>query len=152
MDLVRANSKITLLLCIVPVVSGCAALGVADVVDYWYAKEFRDSLVDLSKLDAETQTGLTKITFVESADGLNAMFKGEVTGSACRQTTRWQPELNEMNGTTPEQAATRQLQFKAMQRAANAVAARSCKHTEGIDWRHNCFGSWTCTGEAILIP
>jgi hypothetical protein len=35
---------------------------------------------------------------------------------------------------------------------ANAVVARSCKHTEGIDWRHNCFESWTCTGEAILIP
>ena len=79
------------------------------------------------------------------------MPKGAVMGLACRLTTTWQPELNETNGTTPEEAARKQLLLKAMQLGANAVAAPSCKHKEGIDWRNNCFASWACTGEAILV-
>jgi hypothetical protein len=64
----------------------------------------------------------------------------------------WRPELNEKNGQTPEEAARTQLRVKAMQKGADAVAAPSCKHKDGIDWSNNCFESWVCTGQAVAMP
>jgi hypothetical protein len=100
-----------------------------------------------------------QIKFIESAAGLGSTPKGEVVGLACKLTVAllvfkwiWRPELNEINGKTPEEAARTQLLVKAMQMGANAVAAPSCTHKDGIDWGNNCFESWVCSGQAVLVP
>lgn len=147
-----AIRKLTLLVVVLPAASGCAALGAADVGESAYDAAFRTKIVDPSKLSVEDQTRLKGITFIESAAGLNAMPKGEVAGLSCKLTTTWQPELNEVNGTTPEEAARKQLLLKAMQMGANAVASPSCKHKKLIDWGNDCFESWACTGDAVLVP
>nr|MBP6110742.1 hypothetical protein [Rhodocyclaceae bacterium]MBP6280384.1 hypothetical protein [Rhodocyclaceae bacterium] len=64
----------------------------------------------------------------------------------------WRPVLNELNGLTPEAAALTQLRLKALKKGANAVAAPVCTHNVGIDWGNNCFESWVCTGQAVLVP
>jgi hypothetical protein len=85
--------------------------------------------------------------------------KGEVVGLACKLTVallvfkwNWRPELGDTNGKTPEEAARTQLRLKAMNLGANAVASPICIHKDGIDWGNNCFESWVCTGQAVLLP
>ena len=147
-----AIRKIIVLLAMLPAASGCASLGLADAAESAYNAASRITIVDLSKLNVEDEIRLKHITFIESATGLNALPKGGVSGLACRLTMTWQPELNETNGMIPEEAARRQLVLKAMRMGANAVAGPNCKHKKLIDWGNNCFESWVCTGEAVLVP
>ena len=146
-------------MCILPLVSGCASIGAAYGGESAYNAAFRVKIEETSKLPEDERIRLKQISFVDSAAGLNGTPKGEVVGLACKLTVAllvfkwtWQPELNETNGLTPEQAARTQLQLKAMRNGANVVAAANCTHKDGIDWGNNCFESWVCTGQAFLVP
>ena len=159
MQALYATIKVTLLLDILLSISGCASIGSAYGVEGAYNAAFRTKIEDASKLPEEEQVRLKEVKFIESAAGLNSPPKGEVVGLSCKLTVAllvfkwtWQPELNETNGKTPEEAARTQLLLKAMQKGANAVAAPSCTHKDGIDWGNNCFESWVCTGQAVLVP
>lgn len=140
-------------------ISGCASIGASYGIEGAYNAAFRTKIEDASKLPEDEQNRLGEIRFIESATALDSTPKGEVVGLACKLTVAvlvfkwtWRPELNETNGKTPEEAARRQLLLKAMQRGATAVVAPSCIHKEGIDWGNNCFESWVCTGQAVLLP
>jgi hypothetical protein len=159
MHALHATTKLTLLSGMLLFISGCASIGAAYGVEGAYNAAFRAKIEDASKLPGEEQIRLRKIKFIESAAGLDSTAKGEVVGLACKLTVAvlvfkwtWRPELNETNGKTPEEAARTQLLLKAMQKGANAVAAPSCVHKDSIDWGSNCFESWVCTGQAVLVP
>lgn len=148
-----------LLLGIPPVLSGCASVGIAYGGESAYNAAFREKIEETSKLPEAEQGRLKQIKFIESAEGQGGTAKGEVVGLACKLTVAllvfkwtWQPELGDTNGRTPEEAARTQLRLKAMKRGANAVAAPSCVHKDGIDWGNNCFESWVCTGQAVFVP
>jgi hypothetical protein len=124
-----------------------------------YNAAFRERIVEPSVLSPEEQSRLQQVRFIDSAAGTGGTPKGEVVGLACKLTAAvfvfkwvWKPELDASSGFTPEEAARSQLRIKAMQIGANAVAAPSCLHKEGIDWGNNCFESWRCTGQAYALP
>jgi hypothetical protein len=144
---------------LLPAISGCASVGIGYGGEAAYNAAFRDKITDASKLPAEEQNKLQQVKVIESASGVEGTPKGEVVGLACKLTVAafvfkwvWKPELNEVNGLTPEDAARTQLRIKAMQAGANAVIAPSCTHKDGIDWGNNCFESWRCTGQAFVTP
>ena len=144
---------------LLPAFSGCASIGIAYVGEAAYNAAFREKITDASKLSSEDQSRIQQVKVVESAAGVEGTPKGEVVGLACKLTAAvfefkwdWKPELNELNGLTPEEAARTQLRIKAMQNGANAVVAPSCMHKDGIDWGNNCFESWRCSGQAFVIP
>ena len=96
---------------------------------------------------------------VALAGRLEGTPRGKVVGLACKLNAgvfvfewTWKPELNEANGLTPEEAARNQLRLKAMRTGANAVVVSSCTHKESSDWGNDCFESWRCTGQALLVP
>lgn len=159
MGTLNSYSKIAVAVAFLPAFSGCASIGIAFGAEAGYNAAFREKISDASKLSSEEQSRLVQVKVVESAAGLEGTPKGEVVGLACKLTAAlfvfkwvWKPELNEANGLTPENAARTQLRIKAMQNGANAVAAPSCTHMDGIDWGNNCFESWRCTGQAFVIP
>ena len=159
MQPIRTTSKVALSLGLLALLSGCASINTAYVVDAAYNAEFRVKIDDASKLPEQDQSRLKQIKFIESAVPLAGTAMGQVVGLSCKLTVAlfvfqwtWRPELNETNGQTPKEAARTQLLVKAMQKGANAVAAASCIHKDGIDWGNNCFESWVCTGEAVLVP
>jgi hypothetical protein len=146
-------------LCILLLLSGCASIGAAYGGEAAYNAMFRTKIEDASKLLADDQQKLKQVKFIDSTEGIDTTPKGQVVGLSCKLTVAvlvfkwtWRPELNEMNGKTPEEAARTQLLLKAMQKGANAVAAPSCVHKDGIDWGNNCFESWVCTGQAVVLP
>jgi hypothetical protein len=150
---------IVLLLSAPQLLTGCASIGIAYGGESAYNAAFRTKIEDLSKLSEEDQARLKQASFIESSSGLDLTPKGEVIGLACKLTVAllvfkwtWQPELNDLNGNTPEEAARTQMLFKAMKNGANAVYAPSCAHKDGIDWGNNCFESWVCTGQAVVRP
>ena len=149
--------KTAIAVVLVPAVSGCASILISHVADTAYNAAFREKITDVSKLSSEEQSRLQQVKVVESAAGLEGTPKGEVVGLACKSALLvfkwvWQPDLNEANGLTPEDAARTQLRLKAMQNGANAVVAPACTHKDGVDWGNNCFESWRCTGQALVIP
>jgi hypothetical protein len=139
--------------------SGCASIGASIGVEASYNAAFRAKLEDISKKPIEDQIKTQQVRFLDESPNLAVQQKGQVVGLSCKLTPAvfvfswvWHPELNEINGMNPEDAARRQLSFKAMQLGANAVVKASCTHRDGIDWGNNCFESWICTGQAILVP
>lgn len=149
---------IRLLLGILPMLSGCASIGIGYGGDSAYNAAFRTKIEDASKLTPNEQVRLKEIKIIASVEGLNSVPRGEVVGLSCKLTVAllvfkwtWRPVLNETNGLTPEEAALTQLRLKAMQKGANAVAAPSCTHKDGVDWGNNCFESWICSGQAVLV-
>lgn len=149
----------TLWLCVAPVVSGCASIGASYGAESVYNAAFRTKIEDVSSKTTNDQLRVRQVKFVDATAGLISTSKGEVLGLSCKLTPAvlvfrwvWRPELNEVNGKTPEEAARTQLLFKAMQLGANAVVAPSCVHKDGIDWGNNCFESWLCTGQAVVVP
>jgi hypothetical protein len=147
-----------LFLCTPPLLSGCASIGAAYGAESAYNAAFRTKIEDASKLPEDDQVRLKQVKFIESAVDSNGTPKGQVVGLACKLTVAllvfrwtWRPELNETNGKTPEDAARIQLLLKAMRKGANAVAAPRCVHNDGVDWGNNCFESWVCTGQAVLL-
>ena len=150
---------ITVFLCMLPMLSGCASIGAAYGGEAVYNAAFRIKIEDASKLPVDEQVKLKEVKFIDSAQSLDSVSKGEVVGLSCKLTVAvlvfkwtWRPELNEVNGKTPEEAARTQLLIKAMQKGANAVAAPSCVHRDGVDWGNNCFESWVCGGQAVTLP
>lgn len=152
---------------LVSVVLGCApyigtvltdiAAGIGTEAAYHGA--FREKMEDISKLPEEDQIRLRQVRIFTSAARLEGTPKGKVVGLACKVTTgvfaiklTWKPELNEANGLTPDDVARNQLRLKAMRKGANAVVVWSCTHKENVDWGNDCFESWRCTGQALVIP
>ena len=140
------------------VVSGCASIGASYGAESVYNAAFRTKIEDVSTKTPDEQVRVRQVKFVDAnADLITS--KGKVVGLSCKLTPAvlvfrwvWRPELNEVNGTTPEEAARTQLLFKALQLGANAVVAPNCVHKAGIDWRNNCFESWVCAGQAAIVP
>jgi hypothetical protein len=144
---------------LLPVVSGCASIGVGYSGEAAYNAAFREKIVDVTKLNAEELDKLQHVQLVESGQAIEGAPKGEVVGLACKLTAAlfvfkwvWKPELNEANGRTPEDAARTQLRIKAMLIGANTVVAPNCSHKDGIDWGNNCFESWRCTARTYSMP
>ena len=150
--------RIAIWLGVLQSLSGCVAVGASYGVEGGYNAAFRTKIEYASKLSDEEQARLRQVKFSEAAAGPGSTPKGELVGLACKLTDllafkwTWLPELNEKNGKTPEEAARTQLLLKAMQKGANTVAAPSCVHKDGIDWGNNCFDSWVCTGQAVVVP
>jgi hypothetical protein len=139
--------------------SGCASIGASIGVEAGYNAAFRAKIEDISKKPIEDQIKTQQVRILDESPDLAVQPKGQVVGLSCKLTPAvfvfkwvWHPELNEINGMTPEDAARRQLSFKAMQLGANAVVKASCTHRDGIDWGNNCFESWRCTGLVVVVP
>ena len=159
MSFAIAKSLATASLFLLAMLSGCASVGASYGVESAYNAAFRTKIEEATKLSEEERLRLSEVKFVELAQSLGSAPKGEVIGLACKLTVAvlvfkwtWRPELGPVNGATPDEAARTQLRLKAMTRGANAVAGPSCIHKDGIDWGNNCFESWVCTGQAVLLP
>jgi hypothetical protein len=158
MTAIDAKSAIIALLLLLPVLSGCAAVGASYGAESAYNAAFRTKIEEAAKLSEAERVRLSEVKFIEQATNLG-IPKGEVVGLACKLTVAvfvfkwtWRPELGDANGKTPEEASRTQLRLKAMNLGANAVASPTCIHKDGLDWGNNCFESWVCMGQAMLLP
>jgi|SRR5450432_1344566 len=159
MTAIDAKSATIALLLVLPVLAGCASVGASYGAESAYNVAFRTKIEEAAKLSEAERVRLSEVKFIEPAWSVGGTPKGEVVGLACKLTVAllvfkwtWRPELGDTNGKTPEEAARTQLRLKAMNLGANAVASPTCIHKDGIDWGNNCFESWVCTGQAVLLP
>jgi hypothetical protein len=134
--------------------SGCAAVAGLSA-DGVYAAAFRTTIVDPSKLTADEQDKVRKVPVLAASEAPAHIAKGPVKGFACKllglSGWRWRPEPSEITGSTPEQAALSQMRIKAVQIGGNAVLLESCTHGDAWDWGNDCFDTWTCIGQSIVI-
>ena len=158
MQNLRHSPVLCLLLSIAPAFSGCAAIGTSIGGEAAYNAAFRTKIVYISQAPLEDQLKFQQVKFLDPPVGTTLQSKGEVAALSCKLTPAvfvfrwvWHPDLNEVNGATPEEAARRQLLFKAAHLGANAVINTVCTHKDGIDWGNNCFESWACTGQAVIV-
>jgi len=131
-------------------VGGCALMA-ADVGETVYTAAFRTEIEDTSALSADELQQLLHIKIYRADPGVAYTSIGPTHGISCRETTRWVPELSDVNGRTPEEGAMTQLKVKAMKAGGNAILAPTCVHHSKVDWGNNCFASWICTGEAVRV-
>lgn len=134
--------------------AGCAAL----VGDAAYSKAFRVQIEDASNLSQEDLEVVRATPTISAAGAQRGTVRGQVKGLACKLSIAplipvwiWNPKLSAANGNTPEEAAMMQLKLAVRRVGANALSAPNCMHKDGIDWGNNCFDSWTCSGEAVLL-
>jgi hypothetical protein len=158
MTAMDAKSVTVAVLLVIPVLSGCAAVGASYGAESAYNAAFRTKIEEAAKLSDAERLRLSEVKFIEPGPSVGTP-KGEVVGLACKLTVAvfvfkwtWRPELGDANGKTPEEASRTQLRLKAMNLGANAVASPTCVHKQEIDWGNNCFESWICTGQAVLLP
>jgi hypothetical protein len=129
---------------------GCSLLGgCIHTADNLYNAAFRTEIADTSTLSADDLEQLLKVHVYISDKELVLASIGQMEGISCRETTGWNPPLSPVNGWTPEAAAMTQLKLKVLRAGGNAIVSPTCVHHEGIDWRNNCFDSWTCAGKAV---
>jgi hypothetical protein len=123
--------------------------------DGLYASAFRTTIVDSSKLTVEDQEKLRQVKVLAASDAPLHIAKGPVKGFACKllglSGSQWRPAPSEINGSTPEQAALSQMKIKAVQIGGNAVLLESCIHGDAWDWGNDCFDTWTCIGQSIMV-
>jgi hypothetical protein len=144
----RTLRSVSLLAC--SLLSG-SALVVGDIADTAYTAAFRTDIVDTSVLSSDELQRVLQLQTYEAEAVFAYTSIGQQTGLSCRETTRWVPVLSERNGMTPEEVAMTQLKVKVIKAGGDAVRAPTCVHRSTIDWKDNCFASWTCTGEAIRV-
>lgn len=148
-------SVIALIVICLTQLSGCAVVaGIS--ADTVYAAAFRTTIVDASKLSSADQEKVRKVQVLAAGEAPAHIGKGPVKGFACKllglSGWQWRPALSEVNGSSPEQAALSQMKIKAVQIGGNAVLLELCKHGDAWDWGNDCFDTWTCIGQSILIP
>jgi hypothetical protein len=148
MGVVSVLRSVVLLAC--SMLSGCA-LAAGALAEDAYIAAFRTDIVDTSALSTEE---LQQLLYLPSYDA-DAVFAyvslGPQVGLSCRETTQWVPVLSETNGLTPEAVAMTQLKAKVIKAGGDAVRAATCVHHSTVDWKNDCFASWTCTGEAVRV-
>ena len=134
--------------------TGCAVL-VGVGADTIYAAAFRTTIVDVSELTREEQDRLQHVEVVSEDSAATRVIKGPVKGFACKLLAvngwRWKPPPSDANGATPEAAALTQAKIKAVLLGGNAVVLKSCTHGDAWDWGNDCFDTWTCIGEAVVV-
>ncbi len=139
----------------VTMILGCSLLGgcasIAGLtVDAAYSAAFRARIESASGLSPDELQQLQTLRFYSTDKGLAYTSIGQVQGISCKATVwLWIPNLSELNGRTPQEAAMMQLKIKAVRAGGNAILSSACSHSESIDWANNCWESWTCVGEAI---
>jgi hypothetical protein len=148
--LALAPLRLAGVLCCLPL-SGCGAL----LVDHVYAAAFRIPIVNPARLPADDVAKAKALDIFASGQGLTYTSKGPAKGFACKLLGLsgwvWNPPVLEASGETPETAAMSQLRLKAVQLGGNAVLAPACVHGDAWDWKNDCFDTWTCTGEAVVV-
>jgi hypothetical protein len=134
--------------------SGCAAVA-GLTADGLYAAAFRTTIVDSTMLTAEDQEKARNVKMLAASDAPPHIARGPVKGFACKlfglSGSQWRPALSELDGSTPEQAALSQMKIKTVQMGGNAVLLESCIHGDAWDWGNDCFDTWTCIGQSIMI-
>jgi hypothetical protein len=137
------------------VLNGCAVIGsaVGLTVGAIYTAASRIRIEDASGLSTDDLRQLQQVRFYNTDNDLIYTSVGHVKGLSCKADALrgWIPDLSELNGRTPEEAAKTQLRIQAMRAGANAVLNPICLHNESADWPNNCWQSWVCEGQAICV-
>ena len=110
------------------VLSGCAGLGQVERT---------------SGLSLDQWRQVNEIKFLENPSGINYDSLGNIKGLSCKGSAFF--------GKATEEDAIIQLRIKAFKLNANAVLNPTCTHNAKTDWSNNCWQSWVCVGEAVLI-
>lgn len=108
--------------------SGCAGLGQIERVS------------DLSTQQLRQVNG---VKLYDNEQGLKYTSLGKIKGLSCKGSA--------LSGSTEKEAAMTQLKIKAVKAGANAVLYPTCSHDASVDWGNNCWESWVCVGEAIVV-
>jgi len=134
----------------IPSLGGCAVT-IGNEIGDAYTGAFRTEIVSAYALPAEERQQLSRMqTFsVDTAPRHTSL--GQLKGLSCRETLRWVPEVSDVNGRTPEEVAMTQLKVKVIKVGGNGILSPSCSNHSVVDWGNNCFASWICTGEAIVV-
>ena len=109
-------------------ISGCAGFGQIERV---------------SDLTAEQLRQVHDIQLLENDKGIKYTSLGKVKGISCKGS--W------LSGNTNKEAAMTQLKIKAVKLNADAILYPTCSHDASVDWGNNCWESWVCVGEAVLL-
>jgi len=108
--------------------SGCAGLGQVE---------------SASSLSFDQVIAVEEIKFLDSPGELNIVSLGQIKGLSCKKQI--------FSPTPTEEDARAQLKIKAVKLYADAILYPTCSKTKGVDMSNNCFASWICTGEAVVI-
>jgi len=108
--------------------SGCAGFGQVERV------------ADLSVAQLKQ---MNEIILIENPKNIEYDSLGKIKGISCKGSA--------ISGNTSEQAAITQLKIKAVKLNANAILYPTCSHDASVDWGNNCWESWVCIGEAVII-
>jgi hypothetical protein len=130
--------------------SGCAVI-LGSAIGEQVTVAFRTEIVDTAALSAEEQQQLARVRTYSADTTPSHTSLGQLKGLSCRDAVRWVPELSELNGRTPEEAAMTQLKVKVIKVGGNGMLSPTCSNHSVVDWGNNCWASWICTGEAIRV-
>lgn len=108
--------------------SGCAGFGQIERV---------------ADLSLEQIKAVNKIQLIHGSEITKYTTKGKVKGISCKGSA--------FSGNTSEEAAMTQLKIKAVKVGANAIIYPTCSQDASVDWGNNCWESWVCVGEAVVI-
>jgi hypothetical protein len=138
--------------------AGCASVIGSAIGDAAYSKAFRIEIEDASKLPEEQLMAVRAMPILSTESVRIYTVLGTIQGLACKLSIGplipvwvWNPQLSLANGNTPEEAAMMQLKLAVKRVGGNALVAPSCTHKDGVDWGNNCFESWICSGQAVVL-
>lgn len=120
--------KLVYWLAITSIISGCAGFGQVERV---------------ADLSLEQLKSVNEVKLISNPDGVDYSSMGKIKGISCKGSA--------FSGNTSEEAATTQLKIKAVKLGANAVLYPTCSQDASVDWGNNCWESWVCIGEAVVI-
>ena len=105
-----------------------------------------ERVADLSVAQLRKVNG---VNLIKEPKGLDYVFLGKIKGLSCDRRGR-SFVYSLFSDNTSEEAAITQLKIKAAKLGANAVLNIKCS-ANGIDWANNCWHTWICIGEAVLV-
>lgn len=108
--------------------SGCAGFGQVERV---------------ADLAPEQLRQIHSIRIVTGADNITYKSLGMIKGLSCKGSP--------YSGASAQEDALMQLKIKAVKLGANGILFPTCSHDVSVDWSNNCWESWVCMAEAILI-
>lgn len=108
--------------------SGCAGFG---------------QLEDVSELSSEQLKALRSIETYEQDIIKPYETLGRIKGLSCKGSA--------FSGDTSQAAAMTQLKIKAVKLEANGILYPTCVLDNSVDWGNNCWESWVCVGDAVLV-
>lgn len=110
------------------VLSGCAGL--------WQVERVAD-------LSPQQLQQIHSIRVVTGEENITYKSLGMIKGLSCKGSP--------YSGASTREDAMMQLKIKAVKLGANGILFPTCSHDVSVDWSNNCWESWVCMAEAIVI-